>query len=220
MADHAYSTGHDRGSTFSKLVMKLYGRHGERVRRLLRRVVARVEGGEMISETLRQIFSVYHDIEIGKYSHGSCYDFFAVDPHTKIGRYCSFARGMRIINHNHPLSFKSTSPLFFNPVFGHSGEWLVPFNPIEVGSDVWIGANAVIMPEVSRIGHGAVIGAGAVVNKDVPPFAVVLGNPARVVKFRFSPEKIEELLAEAWWERDVEDLAVGIEGFQTPLAGA
>lgn len=192
MADHASSTGQGKGNAPNSLVIKLYGRHGERVRRLLRRVVARVEGGEMVSETLRQIFSVYHNIEIGKYSHGSCYDFFAVDPHTKIGRYCSFARGMRIINHNHPLSFKSTSALFFNPVFGYSREWLVSFNPLEVGSDVWIGANAVIMPEVSRIGHGAVIGAGAVVNKDVPPFAVVLGNPARVVKFRFSQQRIEE----------------------------
>jgi len=171
----------------------------------------------MVSSTLRKMFSVYHGIEIGKYSHGSCYDFYAIDAHTKIGRYCSFARGMRVINHNHPINFKSTSPMFFNPVFGYSTEWLVPFNPLEIGSDVWVGANAVIMPEVSKIGHGAVIGAGAVVNRDVPPYAVVLGNPARVIKYRFSPERIEELLADAWWEKDFDELVPNIATFQTPL---
>ncbi|MCB0910083.1 MAG: CatB-related O-acetyltransferase [Propionibacteriaceae bacterium] len=204
--------------TLSDLVMKLYGRRGERTRRLLRRVITRLEGGEMVSPTLRRILSTYHDIEVGKYSHGSCYDFLAVDAHTTIGRYGSFARGMRIINHNHPIDFKSTSPMFFNPTFGQSSDWLVRFNPLEVGSDVWIGANAVIMPEVSRIGHGAIIGAGAVVNKDVPPYAIVLGNPARVIKFRFPPEKIEDLLAEAWWEKDFEELVPDMAAFQTPLA--
>jgi virginiamycin A acetyltransferase len=183
----------------------------------LRRLVIRVEGGEMVSDTLREIFATFYGIEIGKYTHGSCYDFYAVDPQTTIGRYCSFARGMRILNHNHPLNFKSTSSIFIHPDFGHSEEWLVTFKPLEIGSDVWIGANAIIMPEVSRIGHGAVIGAGAVVNKDVAPYAIVLGNPARVVKHRFSPQRIEQLLAEAWWEKDIEELEPEMPAFQRAL---
>ena len=84
---------------------------------------------------------------------------------------------------------------------------------------MWIGANAVIMPEVSRIGDGAVIGAGAVVNRDVPSYAVVLGNPARVVKYRFPEDVIARLLAERWWEKDLAELAERIGEFQVPFGG-
>ena len=70
---------------------------------------------------------------------------------------------------------------------------------IHIGNDVWIGANACIMPGVT-VGDGAVIGAGAIVTKDVPPFAVVAGNPAKVIKYRFSDEQITALLKVRWWD--------------------
>jgi acetyltransferase-like isoleucine patch superfamily enzyme len=178
--------------------------------------VTRREGGELVSPTLRDILATHHAIEVGLYSHGACYDILAVDRHTRIGRYYSFARGMRIINHNHPLGFKSTSPVFVHPDFGLTDEWIVSYQPLEVGNDVWIGANAVIMPEVRTIGDGAVVGAGAVVSRDVPPYAVVLGNPARVVKYRFAPETIAALLTEAWWEKDPGQLSIA--SFQQPMA--
>jgi virginiamycin A acetyltransferase len=73
------------------------------------------------------------------------------------------------------------------------------------------------MPEVNRISDGAVDCAGAVVNRDVPPYAVVLGNPARVVKYRFSPEVIAHLLAEKWWEKDIEGLAERIGELSGPV---
>ena len=73
---------------------------------------------------------------------------------------------------------------------------------------------------VSSIGHGAVIGAGSVVHKDVPPYAVVVGHPVRIVRYRFSNDIIEELLAEQWWEKSFEELkAEGLERFQVPLEG-
>jgi hypothetical protein len=62
------------------------------------------------------------------------------------------------------------------------------------------------MPHVRQIGHGAVVAAGAVVSNDVPPYAVVVGNPARVVRYRFPPAIIQRLLAEKWWERSIEEL--------------
>jgi virginiamycin A acetyltransferase len=62
------------------------------------------------------------------------------------------------------------------------------------------------LPSVISIGHGAVIGAGSIVTKDVPPFAVVGGNPAKLIKFRFDSGIIEEIIASRWWERDIEDL--------------
>ncbi len=202
----------------SRVLVRLYAVN--RLRGLVSRVALRLEGGEFRSTTLREIFAKYWGVEVGLYTHGACFEPWMVDPKTKIGRYCSIAHGIRIVNANHPLSFKGTSGLFFNPTLGLCDRWLVDLNPLEIGNDVWIGANAVILPEVNRIGDGAVIGAGAVVNRDVPPYAVVLGNPARVVKYRFSEEVIARLLEEKWWEKDLAELAKSKEEFQVPLDGA
>jgi virginiamycin A acetyltransferase len=200
------------------LLVKLYA--VPRLRSLVVRLAMRLEGGEFRSATLREIFARYWEVEIGLYTHGGCFTPWMIDAKTKIGRYTSIASGVRAVNHNHPLSFKGTSGLFFNPSLGFTSEWLVEHNPLEIGNDVWIGANAVIMPEVGRIGDGAVIGAGAVVSRDVPPYAVVLGNPGRVVKYRFSPEVIARLLEEKWWEKDLSELQGRIHEFQASLEGA
>jgi carbonic anhydrase/acetyltransferase-like protein (isoleucine patch superfamily) len=191
-----------------------------RLRGLVLKVVRRLEGGQDRSPTIRRIWREYWGVDIGRYTDGGCFEEWMVDPWTTIGRYCSIAEGVRILNHNHPLNLRSSSGLFFNPALGLCDRWLVGFTPLEIGNDVWIGAKATIMPEVRSIGHGAVVGAGAIVTKDVPPYAVVLGNPARVVKYRFPPEVIAELLEEKWWEKDLEELvAEGIERFQVPLDG-
>jgi virginiamycin A acetyltransferase len=187
-----------------------------RLRGVVLWVIRRLEGDEMTSRTLRRIFSRYWGVDVGLYTHGGCFEPWMVDPRTTIGRYCSIAKGVRIMNHNHPLTFKSTSGLFFNPALGLTDTWLVDHHPLTIGNDVWIGANAVILPEVSSIGDGAVIGAGAVVNKDVPPYAVVLGNPGRVVKYRFPEDVIAHLLRERWWDADLDELAERISEFQRP----
>jgi acetyltransferase-like isoleucine patch superfamily enzyme len=194
----------------SQALIRLY--RFRRLQGLVMRVARRVEGGDLRSTTIREIFRRYHGVEVGLYTHGSGFSLFMIDPQTVIGRYCSIAAGVRILNHNHPLDFKGTSPLFFNPDLGCCDEWLVSFNPTEIGNDVWIGANAVILPEVSRIGDGAVIGAGAIVNRDVPPYAVVL-EPGRVVKYRF-PEKVVAELSRRSGGKDPADLPGGMKGFQ------
>lgn len=199
----------------TRLLVRLYGIN--RLRGLVLWLLRRLEGPEMTAPTIRTIFSQYFGVEIGMYSHGAFFEPYAVDEQTTIGRYCSMARGARIVNHNHPVGFKSTSGLFFNPHFGLCDHSLVEFHPLHVGNDVWIGTNAVILPEVSTIGDGAIIGAGAVVSRDVPPYAVVLGNPARIVKFRFSEAVIADLLEERWWDRDVEDLLPELAQFQHPV---
>ena len=199
-----------------KLLVRLYAVN--RLRRLVMFAVRHLpDGDELTSRTLREIFARYWGVEVGMYTHGGCFVPWAVDPRTTIGRYCSIAHGVRVVNHNHPLGFKGTSGLFFNPALGLCDDWLVEHAPLEIGNDVWIGVNAVILPEVSRIGDGAVIGAGAVVSRDVPPYAVVLGNPARIVKYRFSEDVIAALLAEKWWEKDIEEISGRIQEFQTPL---
>lgn len=180
-------------------------------------LVRRLEGPELTSPTIRDIFSRHFGVEIGMYSHGAFFEPYAVDEQTSIGRYCSMARGARIVNHNHPSGFTSTSGIFFNPFFGLTPRSMVQFNPLVVGNDVWIGTNAVILPEVNRIGDGAIVGAGAVVSRDVPPYAVVLGNPARIVKYRFSTPTIERLLEERWWDQDLDELIPDLASFQTPV---
>jgi virginiamycin A acetyltransferase len=169
----------------------------------------RLEGGEFYSPTLRRIFRDYHNVEIGLYTHGACFVPRAIDRFTTIGRYCSIAHGVRTFNHNHPMNFKSTHAFFFNPHFGKCPNFNVEITHLVIGNDVWIGANALILPNTRNIGNGAVIGAGAVINKDVPPYAIVVGNPARVVRFRFPPKVIDELVASKWWEKPIEQLNMG-----------
>jgi len=134
---------------------------------------------------------------------------------TIIGRYCSIAEDVNIGWHSHPLHYVSTSPVFyqnFEFVYNLPPPPGVKINPsdfpkktppteikkVEIGHDVWIGHGAFILPGV-KVGHGAVIGARAVVTKDVPPYAVVVGVPAKVKKYRFKEEIIQDLLDLEWW---------------------
>jgi len=108
----------------------------------------------------------------------------------------------------HPIYFVSSSPLFYsdNNVFNkyfHKAQFQ-EYLQTSIGNDVWIGANAFIRGGLT-IGHGAIIGAHAVVTKDVEPYSIVVGNPARVIKMRFNEEIISKLLKIRWWDwTDVE----------------
>lgn len=200
----------------SNLLYKLYGIKKNRLRTFIKKVIYRLEGGEFYSTTLRKIYKEYHNVEVGLYSHGGCFVPGAIDRFTKIGRYCSLATTVRVMNRNHPLEFKSTHAFFFNKRLKYCMKDPVEYIPLNVGNDVWIGHNAIIMPNVKEIGDGAVIAAGAVVNKNVPQYAVVVGNPARVVRYRFSKEKIEELLASSWWEKSIEEIKSRIDEYTKP----
>lgn len=199
------------------LLVRLYARNNIRLRRFILKLANRFDGGEFCSETLREIFRRYHKVEIGMYTHGGCFVPGQIDRYTTIGRYCSIARTMRAMNRNHPMGFKSMHAFFFNPKLGICDNDIVEHVPLTIGNDVWIGHNALIHPHVRSIGDGAVIGAGAVVNKDVPPYAVVVGNPARIVRYRFSREVIDQLLASKWWEKPIGELKSEIKDFQRPL---
>lgn len=201
----------------SDILYKFYGINNDRVRALLRSIIYRIEGGEIYSNSLRRIFKDYHEVEIGLYTHGGCFVPFQVDRFTTIGRYCAIASPIRIMNRNHPLSFPSIHAFFFNPILAYCEKSPVEYIPIKIGNDVWIGHNAIILPNVTEIGNGAVIGAGSVVNKNVPPYAVMTGNPARIVRYRFSEELINKLLASRWWEKSIDELRPQIHEFMKPL---
>ena len=135
-----------------------------------------------------------------------------------IGRYCSIADDVIIGPGNHTLTNLSTSPIFTEVKNGLGIRWtndtkVEPFKHVTIGNDVWIGSRAIIKGGVN-ICDGAVIGAGAVVVKDVPPYAIVGGVPAKVIRYRFSPEVIEKLLELQWWNLQDETLKEHISFFQ------
>jgi acetyltransferase-like isoleucine patch superfamily enzyme len=115
-----------------------------------------------------------------------------------VGRYCSIARGVRFVCDGHPLHLPSTFP-FRSRLLGGENQDSVSRGMIKIHNDVWIGTNAVLLSGVV-VGNGAVIGAGAVVTKDVPPYAIVAGVPARILRFRFTHEQIAKLERIKWWD--------------------
>jgi acetyltransferase-like isoleucine patch superfamily enzyme len=126
-----------------------------------------------------------------------------------IGHFCSIGGNVQILAHvGHPVDLPSTYPfrsLVFRhtknqtPAPGHLNHDSVTRGPIHIGHDVWVGHNALILSGVT-IGIGAVIGAGAVVTRDIPPYAIAVGSPARVIRHRFDTAAISALLKSEWWE--------------------
>lgn len=137
-----------------------------------------------------------------------------------IGKFCSISDHCRIGMGGHNIRQLSTSPIFTEARNGTKFQWVekdvnsVPRKYVVVGNDVLIGSHALIQGDVT-IGDGAVIGTGAVVTKDVPPYAIVGGVPARVIKYRFPEDVIERLLELKWWDKDENELRKHIELFQT-----
>jgi len=134
-----------------------------------------------------------------------------------IGKFCSIARQTVIGVSGHDYRLVTTHPFILDPWYD-----LVPTRKSEeqkpipvIGNDVWIGMNAVIHRGVN-IGTGAVVASNAVVTRDVKPYSIVAGNPARHIKFRFSSDMIEKLLASEWWDWDEDRLREMSDSFFTP----
>ena len=156
---------------------------------------------------------IEHSLEMDAFSYAVSGYYFAA----RIGRYVSIGENVQIGRHNHPLNWASTSPFFYlhdkmfevGDGFAGSSDYEgfkvrddvhsnVRVQPTMIEPDVWIGHGAFVRPGV-RIGTGAVIGAHSVVTKDVPPYAVVAGNPAVIKRSRVAPQFISGLLRSRWW---------------------
>ena len=122
-----------------------------------------------------------------------------------IGRYVSIANGVVIGGGRHPMEWVGMSPVFYEGRDSVKAKFSTHARPpgerVVIGHDVWIGRSAIVLPGV-EIGHGAVVGAGAVVTKPVPPYAIVAGNPASLIRYRFDSGVVARLLACEWWSMD------------------
>lgn len=158
------------------------------------------------------------NIEIGDYSYyddpdgaanfeaNVLYHFPFIGDVLRIGKFCALARGVKFIMNgaNHQMSGISTYPFF---IFGNGWESAQPApgelpwkGDTVIGNDVWIGYDALIMAGVT-IGDGAIVAARSVVTADVPPYAIVGGNPAQMIRRRFDDDSVRRLRAIAWWDR-------------------
>jgi hypothetical protein len=146
--------------------------------------------------------------------------------HASIGKFCNIATGVRINPSNHPwwratlhhFTYRSASYGFHLADDAEIFAWRAEDN-VTIGPDVWIGHNAIIMPGVT-IGAGAAIGSGAVVTKDVPPFAIVVGSPAKVLRPRFEQATIDQLMRISWWDWEHAAIDAALEDFRSLDAAA
>ena len=138
-----------------------------------------------------------------------------------IGKYAVIAREVYVSVGAHPTNYLTAHSIFYkNQPWGFHPEWFkeIDYNEAptcHIGNDVWIGTRAIVMDGVN-IGDGAIVASGAVVTKDVPPYAVVGGVPAKVIKYRYPKEMINRLLEIQWWNLPDEEITKVIDIFHTP----
>jgi len=160
----------------------------------------------------------YYDDPQGpeRFEDNVLYHFDFVGDRLIIGKFCAIARDVQFImgGANHAMNGFSTFPFY---IFGNGWEKAIPKAEEKenkgdtiVGNDVWIGYRATVMPGVT-IGHGAIVASRAVVTRDVPPYTVVGGNPAKVIRLRFDENTIESLLKIAWWDWPVEHITENLD---------
>ncbi|WMT85971.1 type B chloramphenicol O-acetyltransferase [Pelagibacterium sp. 26DY04] len=169
--------------------------------------------GKLLSEQV-----THPNMSVGRYSyysgyyHGHSFDdcarFLLPDPDADkliVGSFCSIGSGAAFImagNQGHRNEWVSTFPFHFMPevqAFAGAANGYLPAGDTVIGSDVWIGSEAIVMPGIT-VGHGAVIGTRALVTRDVEPYTIVGGNPAKPIRKRFSDDHIALLLEMAWWD--------------------
>lgn len=194
-------------SWLGTLLLRLY--RVRRLRAFCHRACFRLEGGGMFSATWRDILRKWHGVEIGRYSYGDILRPGVLPLGSRVGNYCSVGAHLIVRRRDHPVERPFLHPFFYNAQLGLLVRDTIPKeadNPLTIGHDVWVGDRVTILGGCRNIGNGAVLAAGAVVTRDVPPYAIVAGVPARSIRLRFSAEQIAEIEASQWWARDIASL--------------
>ena len=201
----------------------------------LRNVVSDCFSPEKIIEldSMTEVFSSRFKTKIGRYCYGPiCLDHELIE---SIGSFCSFAAGVDVVP-NHEMNCVTTHPILYAGVcydgftidYEHykNSPWYMPGvtpKPLVkkrgrsiIGNDVWLGKNVTIT-NYANIGNGVIAAAGAVITKDVPDYAVVAGIPARIIRYRYSPEQIDALNTIAWWEWTDDEIIERFDDFYIPI---
>lgn len=167
---------------------------------------------------------IFLDVPVGRLTYG----FRRLKPNylrgiKSIGRFCSIAADVCVAGVHHPLDWVSTNPFLYRVDRGFVSRRQPPPDPvarrnegITVQNDIWIGEGAQILRPVV-LGHGCVVAAGAVVTKDVPPYAIVAGVPARIVRYRIPEELVPRMLAIAWWDWELDLIRKNVTHFYDPI---
>ncbi len=164
--------------------------------------------------------SILNNSQIASYSYigRNC-----IIQNATIGKFCSVANDVFIGLGKHPSNLISTSTLFYkskNTLDLRLVEEDLDFQEyaeIVIGNDVWIGARAILMDGI-KVGHGAIIAANSVVTHDIPPYAIVAGVPAKIIKYRFSEDKITKLLKKKWWNWSFDMIKLKLKELNNELA--
>ena len=191
-----------------------------RLRSFAIRTICRLEGGQMWSVTFRELMRKFYGVHIGIHSYGPCLNPGVLPNGTSVGNYCSLAEGIQVFRRNHPTDRITQHPFFYNAEAGLLDRDSIPRvedNPLSIGHDVWIGQSVIIAPGCRVIGDSSVIAAGAVVTKDVPPFAIVGGIPGRFLRWRLSEELRAKWVQSEWWLMPVAHHADVVPSFLAPL---
>ncbi|WP_281691046.1 CatB-related O-acetyltransferase [Pseudomonas sp. PARCl1] len=173
--------------------------------------------GESLILRSKILVEPYATMQKGHFISVGAFSFFQSNflPPVEIGRYSSVSWSVSVMGHDHPINHISTHPFTYRDYFQRRikqdfgttiaiGDFAADRGAVRIGHDVWIGQNALLRRGVT-IGNGAVVAAGAVVVKDVPPYAIVGGNPAKIIRYRFEEKVIEKLLASQWWQYHCKD---------------
>ena len=191
----------------------------------------------MAGELFNKEDIVYKNCLVGRYTYGyeSILEFYPIAE--SIGRFCSINHTAKIWN-NHPIDYITTHPFLDHPIFfpwegavqrenlikihgkyfenAHYEDSALRNNQsVRIGHDVWIGANVIILPGV-HIGNGAILAAGAVVTKNVEDYAIVGGVPAKLIRYRFTKEKVIKLQGLQWWNWEIDKIMNNLELFYQP----
>ncbi len=172
------------------------------------------EGGVFRSPSIRRLYERNREIKVGYASYGWTSD--SIDGPATIGAYTSIGKNVRRICVNHLSSYATTHPCVFNPVFGWVRKDTRERTHIDIGNDVWIGDNVTILPSCTSIGNGAIIAAGAVVTKDIPPYQIWGGIPAHYIKRRLSEDIARRLEETEWWNLSEDKLKAYKDYFAQP----
>lgn len=178
---------------------------------------------KIVWETVVSKFARNNSVQIGAYTYGTPKIITDNNKNSRItiGKFCSIANDVLITNDNHSYRRIANYPL--ESRVGKIKEKKIKQRremiyeqpkeaQVNIGNDVWIGAGAIILPGVT-VGDGAIIGAGAIVTHDIPPYAIIIGVPAKILRYRFTPKQIQKLLKIAWWNWNIEKIRMNSEKF-------